>query len=96
MARYYVNPASCGLTYTSREGVSVYAPKGVFIDTAQAQHPPPANWAPPPDCHTLWPCDAAAQTALQKAIDAKRAAWPGGDAHGLPGGLPDEIPIWSP
>ena len=54
-----------------------------------------AGWQPPPDYDLLKPMDEAARKALQASIDAKRAE-SRGDAHGLPGGLPErvEIEIW--
>jgi hypothetical protein len=95
MARYYLNPAADGLTYTSKDGVLVHALPGTFFDTATT--PLPSNWTVPPDCWSIWPCDVAAQSALQASCDAKKAAMGGVSVcPGLPGGFPDSIPIFNP
>jgi hypothetical protein len=98
--KFYV--AGPGLTYTDTNGVQQhFAPHGTVLDAANPVQAFPANFVPPPDAYTLWPMDAAAQTAIQNAIAARAAMAPqppGGGATipGLPDGLPVSVPIWVP
>ena len=82
-----------GFTYVDQHGNAQMIGRGHVFDTTLDEAP--AGWQPPPDYDLLKPMDEAARKALQASIDAKRAE-SRGDAHGLPGGLPErvEIEIW--
>jgi hypothetical protein len=56
----------------------------------------PGAWTPLPCAWTLRPLDATAQTNLQNAIAALKAAIsPNGSVlPGLPAGFPASVPIW--
>jgi hypothetical protein len=96
LARYFVFPASAGLTVKTSSGVAAFVPPGSTLDDAILGTP--GTWVPPPDAWTLRPWDAVAQTNLQNSIAATKAAIsPSGTVMpGLPAGFPASVPIWAP
>jgi hypothetical protein len=96
MARYYVFPASAGLTVVTKEGIALRIPPGATLDDATLGTA--GAWVPLCCAWTLRPLDATAQTNLQNAIaSAKTALSPNGSVvPGLPAGFPASVPIWAP
>jgi len=94
VARYYVFPASAGLTVTTAAGAPAFVPPGAVLDDALLG--PAGAWVPLPCAWTLRPLDAAAQTNLQNSIATTKAAVsPNGTVvSGLPSGFPATVPIW--
>jgi hypothetical protein len=96
MARYFVFPASSGLTVLTKDGIALRVPPGATLDDTSLGAA--GAWVPLPCAWTLRPLDAAAQTNLQNAIaNAKTALSPNGSVvPGLPAGFPASVPIWAP
>jgi hypothetical protein len=96
VARYYVFPASAGLTVKTKDGIAAFIGPGTTLDDSILGTA--GSWVPPPDAWTLRPWDAVAQTNLQNSIAATKAAIsPNGTVMpGLPAGFPASVPIWSP
>ena len=96
MARYFVWPASAGLTVKTSSGVALLVPPGATLDDALLGAA--GAWVPLPCAWTLRPLDATAQANLQNSIASTKAAIsPNGTVMpGLPAGFPASVPIWSP
>jgi hypothetical protein len=96
MARYFVFPASAGLTVKTKDGIAAFVPPGATLDDALLGTA--GAWTPLPCAWTLRPLDATAQTNLQNAIATTKAAIsPSGTVMpGLPAGFPTSVPIWAP
>jgi hypothetical protein len=96
LARYFVFPASAGLTVKTSSGVAAFVPPGATLDDALLGTA--GAWVPLPCAWTLRPLDAVAQTNLQNAIAATKASVsPSGSiVPGLPGGWPTSVPLWAP
>jgi hypothetical protein len=96
VARYFVFPASAGLTVRTKDGVAAFVPPGATLDDALLGTA--GSWTPLPCAWTLRPLHATAQTNLQSAIaNLKAAISPSGTVlPGLPAGWPTSVPIWSP
>jgi hypothetical protein len=94
MAKYYVYPGSAGLTAVTKDGNAIRIPPGATLDDTTLI----GGWTPPPCAWTLRPLDATAQTNLQNAVAAAKAALSptGAVVPGLPAGFPASIPIWAP
>ena len=96
MARYFVFPASAGLTVKTSSGVALFVPPGATLDDTLLGAA--GAWVPLPCCWTLRPMDSTAQTNLQNSIAATKASVsPSGSiVPGLPAGFPASVPLWSP
>ena len=96
MARYFVWPASAGLTVKTSSGVALFVPPGATLDDTLLGAA--GAWVPLPCCWTLRPMDSTAQTNLQTSIAATKASVsPSGSiVPGLPAGFPASVPLWSP
>ena len=96
MARYFVWPASAGLTVKTSSGVALFVPPGATLDDTLLGAA--GAWVPLPCCWTLRPMDSTAQTNLQNSIAATKASVsPSGSiVPGLPAGFPASVPLWSP
>ena len=96
MARYFVFPASAGLTVKTSSGVAAFVPPGATLDDALLGAP--GSWTPLPCAWTLRPLDATAQTNLQNSIATTKASVSpnGSSVPGLPAGWPTSVPLWAP
>jgi hypothetical protein len=94
MARYYIYPASSGLTVTTAAGQLWRVMPGTTLDDSILGAA--GAWVPLPCAWTLRPLDATAQSNLQTAIaNLKAAISPNGSVlPGLPAGFPASVPLW--
>jgi hypothetical protein len=84
------------LSVKTKDGIAAFVPPGATLDDTLLGAA--GSWVPLPCCWTLRPLDVTAQTNLQNAIAATKAAVsPSGTiVPGLPGGWPVSVPLWAP